>query len=143
MRELRTEIEINASKEKIWEVLIDFDKYPEWNPFIISLLGKPKLRERLKVTIQPHGSKPMVFKPRVTMHERYKKFAWLGQLWMTGLFDGHHIFEIEEIPPDSCKFVHREQFNGLLVPLFWKSLNTNTRAGFEAMNHKLKEIAEA
>lgn len=122
---------------------MDFDKYPEWNPFIISLLGKPKLRERLKVTIQPQGSKPMVFKPRVTMHERYKKFAWLGQLWMTGIFDGHHMFEIEEVAPNSCKFIHREQFNGLLVPMLWKNLDTNTRAGFNAMNQKLKEIVEA
>lgn len=143
MRELKTEIEINASREKVWKVLMDFDKYPEWNPFIISLLGKPKLRERLKVTIQPQGSKPMVFKPRVTMHERYKKFAWLGQLWMTGIFDGHHMFEIEEVAPNSCKFIHREQFNGLLVPMLWKNLDTNTRAGFNAMNQKLKEIVEA
>jgi len=143
MKELRTEITINAPAEKIWNILMDFDKYPEWNPFILSLIGKAKLRERLKVTIQPPDSKPMVFKPKVTMYKRNELFAWLGQLWMTGIFDGHHIFEIKETGDNQCLFIQREEFSGLLVSPFWKSLDTKTRAGFEAMNKKLKELAEA
>lgn len=142
MRELKTEIKIAATPEKIWEILMDFDRYPEWNPFILSIIGKPKLRERLKVTIQPKDSKPMIFKPRVTMFKGNEKFAWLGQLIMSGLFDGHHIFEIERNEDDSSTFIHKEYFSGLLVPIFWKSMETNTKAGFEAMNRKLKELAE-
>ncbi|MDX1629072.1 MAG: SRPBCC domain-containing protein [Fulvivirga sp.] len=142
MRELRTEIKINASAESIWKILMDFDRYPEWNPFILSIIGRPKLRERLKVTIKPAGSKPMVFKPKVTMHKANERFAWLGHLLMIGLFDGHHIFEIEVLSDRSCRFIHREEFSGLLVPLFWKKLSVNTRAGFIAMNEQLKELAE-
>lgn len=142
MREIQTAIKINAPAEKVWGILMDFDKYPEWNPFIISIIGRPKLREKLKVTIQPNDSKPMVFKPKVTMLKRNERFAWLGQLFMTGLFDGHHMFEIEDNHDGSVEFIHKEQFNGLLVPLFWKSLQTNTKAGFDAMNQKLKELAE-
>lgn len=141
MRELRTEIKINASAEKVWNILMDFEKYPEWNPFVLSIIGKPKLRERLKVTIQPQDSKPMVFRPSVTMYKRNERFAWLGQLGMSGLFDGHHMFEIEK-NDEGVTFIHKEQFSGLLVPLFWKSLETNTKAGFEAMNQKLKSLAE-
>jgi len=31
MKQLRTEIKIKASPEKIWAVLTDFAKYPDWN----------------------------------------------------------------------------------------------------------------
>ena len=34
MKEIHTEIEINAPAEKIWKVLTDFAAYPEWNPFV-------------------------------------------------------------------------------------------------------------
>jgi uncharacterized protein YndB with AHSA1/START domain len=32
MKEIHTEIEINASAEKVWRVLTDFAAYSEWNP---------------------------------------------------------------------------------------------------------------
>lgn len=34
MKELFTEIEIKATPESVWQLLTDFEKYPEWNPFI-------------------------------------------------------------------------------------------------------------
>ncbi len=142
MKELHTETTIHAPASKIWSILMDFDKYPEWNPFILSIRGRAHLRERLKITVQPKDSRPMVFKPRVTMFKKERQFAWLGQLMMAGIFDGHHIFEIEPLDNGACRFVQREQFSGWLVPLFWKKLDTNTRAGFEAMNAQLKELAE-
>lgn len=39
-KEIKTEIVINASPEKIWAILKDFDKYPAWNPFIKSVREK-------------------------------------------------------------------------------------------------------
>jgi hypothetical protein len=40
------------------------------------------------------------------------------------------------------RFVHREEFTGVLVPLLWRSLDRGTRRGFEEMNRRLKELAE-
>ena len=40
MRVISTEIEISASDEEVWQVLSDFDAYPEWNPFIKTIEGK-------------------------------------------------------------------------------------------------------
>lgn len=142
MKELKTEIDINTPASKVWSILTDFDSYPEWNPFIISIVGKPHLRERLNITIQPPGSKPMRFKPKVTLFKKEQQFGWLGHLLMIGVFDGHHSFEIHSNKAGTCTFIHREEFSGLLVPLFWKQLNTTTRAGFEAMNEAIKKRAE-
>ncbi|MEM8568640.1 MAG: SRPBCC domain-containing protein [Bacteroidota bacterium] len=142
MKELRTEIEIDAPASKIWSALMDFDRYPEWNPFIISIRGRTHLRERLDVTIQSKDSNPMRFKPKVTLFKKDRQFGWMGSLIMVGLFDGHHVFEINQKKEGGCTFVHREEFSGLLVPIFWNRINTQTRAGFEAMNSVLKELAE-
>lgn len=143
MRELRTDIEINASPGGVWQVLTDLDHYADWNPFVTKAHGIVGIGERLTVYIEPPGGKAMTFRPSVTMARENEEFRWLGKFLVRGLFDGEHIFEIYGLEDERVKFVQREVFSGLLVPLLWKSLETSTRAGFEAMNAALKERAES
>ena len=143
MRELRTEIEINGTIDKIWEVLTNFSSFPEWNPFIKKIEGDLKVGAQLKVLMEPPGGKAMTFKPVVKILEPKTEFRWLGSLLIPGIFYGEHIFQLEQLNDSKVKFIHRENFSGLLVPLLWKSLNSNTRSGFEEMNNALKAKVEA
>lgn len=143
MKELKTEIEINGSTEKVWEVLTDFSSFPKWNPFIKKIEGELNIGAKLKVFMEPPGGKGMTFKPVVKILEPKTEFRWLGNLLIPGIFDGEHIFQLEQIDNNKTKFIHRENFSGLLVPLFWKSLTSNTRRGFEEMNKALKEKVES
>ena len=52
MKELRTEIEIQATPDKVWQVLTSLDKYPEWNPFIHHAIGKAKVGEKVDITFR-------------------------------------------------------------------------------------------
>ncbi len=52
MKELRTQIEIQASPEKVWQILTDLDKYPEWNPFIHHAVGKAQVGDAVDITVQ-------------------------------------------------------------------------------------------
>ena len=94
MKELRTEIEIDASAAKVWAILTDLARYAEWNPFIPEAEGEVKEGERLRVRIAPPGGKAMVFTPTVTLVEPERAFRWLGRLLLPGIFDGEHIYEI-------------------------------------------------
>ena len=142
MRELNTEIEINASAERVWQLLMDFEAYPQWNPFIRSIEGKPEPNSKLKIFIQPSGTSGMKFSPTVLTAEKPKELRWLGSLLISGVFDGEHILIIEPLAENRVRFVQREKFSGLLVPFFWRSLDTDTRRGFNEMNAALKARAE-
>lgn len=142
MKELRTEIQIKATPEKIWAVLTDFKKFPEWNPMIKSFEGKLAIDEKVTVKLQQPGSSAMTFKPTITLVIPNKTFRWQGHLLIPGLFDGEHIFEIEDNRNGACKFVHRENFKGILIPLFKKMIDVNTKQGFEMMNLELKKRCE-
>ena len=142
MKKIITEIEIHAPAEKVWAILTDFGKYPDWNPFIKSVDGIIKTGSKFKVTLQQPDSKTMIFTPKCLKFEKNKDLRWLGHLLLPGLFDGEHIFELIEIDGSNTRFIQRENFKGLLVPVFWKQLNTKTRRGFEMMNEKIKELAE-
>ena len=142
MKELRTEIEIQASDKRVWQLLTDFASFPQWNPFMRQAVGEPKTGARLEVHIQPSGASSMTFRPTVLRAEPNRELRWLGHLLMPGLFDGEHILTIESLAENRVRFVQREIFTGILVPLFAHELDTDTRRGFEEMNRALKALAE-
>lgn len=141
-KEIKTAILIHATPVKVWATLTDFDNYPSWNPFVKFLRGDVKVGNKITVQLEQSKGKTMTFKPKVLAFDVNKEFRWQGHLLFKGLFDGEHKFELVDNGNGTTTFCHSEKFNGLLVSLFSKQLDTNTKTGFEAMNKKLKEIAE-
>jgi hypothetical protein len=141
MKNIQTEILILADTAKVWNVLMNFDSYPKWNPFITSISGERKLGNRLTVSINPPGGKGMTFKPNILTLEANKEFRWKGKLGINGIFDGEHYFILESVDKDITKFIHGEKFSGLLVPLVGKMLD-KTQKGFQLMNESIKNECE-
>ena len=139
---VRTEIEINATPDRVWSILEEFAAYPEWNPFVRKIEGRPEVGTRLRVLLQAPGGRAMTFKPVVQAADESREFRWLGRLALPGLFSGEHRFRIEPTGDGRVRFHQEETFRGLLVPLMARSLDRDTKAGFEAMNRALKERAE-
>ncbi|MEC4114354.1 SRPBCC domain-containing protein [Myroides pelagicus] len=134
---LYTEIKIIGTPEQIWECLTDFTSYLDWNPFIKSIKGEAKQHAKLQVQIDT-----MTFTPIVIEAIACVRFSWLGKLFIKGLFDGLHSFEITPLANGTCLLVQQEEFKGILVPLLAKKLKTETLAGFHAMNKALKQRVE-
>lgn len=142
MKELRTEIEIQATPEKVWQVLTNLDKYPEWNPFIHHAIGKAQVGEKVDITFRS-GSKEMTLHCTVIKLEPNRELCWKYHVILPGLFRGEHSFTIEPMGANKVRFVDREIFNGLLVALQAKDIDTNSKRGFEEMDKALKARAEA
>ena len=140
---LRTEVEITAPIEVVWETLTDLAAYPEWNPFIVSAGGRAGVGEQLTNLMKPPGGKAMTFKPTVTVVEAPVAFEWLGRLGLPGIFDGRHRFDLAPTENGGTLVTQSEQFDGILVRFMRASLDTRTVAGFEAMNAALKARVEA
>ena len=141
MKELRTEIEIQASPEKVWQTLIRLDQWPEWNPFIHHAIGKAQVGEAVDITVQS-GSKDLTLHCTVIKVEPNRELRWKYHVLASGLFSGEHSFIIEQTEGNTVRFVDREVFNGLLVPLQAKDIDTHSKRGFEAMDAALKARAE-
>lgn len=142
MRQVYTEIEINAPAETVWEILTDLEKYREWNPFIRESAGKAVLGCGLTCRPQFSGGPIMTFHPVVSRVEPYRIFAWKGHVLFPGLADGEHIFEIEPLGKNRVRHIHRQEFRGLLIPLVWRRMYKRTAQGFISMNKALKKRAE-
>jgi hypothetical protein len=85
----------------------------------------------------------MKFNPIIKEITPNQRFRWLGNLFVPGIFDGEHIFELEyDEASGSTLFIQRENFKGLLVPFLKKKLKNETEPGFHQMNKALKIIIE-
>jgi len=142
MQEIATSIRIAASPSTVWEILMDFAAYPEWNPFITSIVGDVTPGESLSIELSRPDKKPMSVSPQVVTADVGSNFAWFGTIGVRGVFDGHHQFVLESTP-EGTHLNHIEEFTGLLVPLVLPSIRESTTAGFVAMNDALKIRAES
>ncbi|MEU5878399.1 SRPBCC domain-containing protein [Spirillospora sp. NPDC047279] len=138
--EVRTSVEIAAPADKVWQVLTDFQSYPEWNPFIVSVQGTARQGTRLDNTLRGSDGGTMNFRPRVLKADPGRELRWIGRTWVPGIVDGEHYFLIEPAGNGTVRLTQGERFSGALVPVAGGLLRMADE--FDAMNAALKARAE-
>lgn len=141
-KEIKTQIQINAKPQQVWDVLTNFESHSKWNPFVRSITGDVRKGNKIKVVLGPQGDKPMTFRPIVLALKEAQEFRWLGHLFIPGIFDGEHYFQLMENVDGTTTFIHGERFKGILVGMMAKKLDTDIKQGFETMNKALKNQVE-
>lgn len=132
MRELHTEIIMDAPPERVWQALTDFAAFPEWNPLLRETRGELVVGKRLYVRLAV-GKRTMSIKPEVIRVEPNRALVWRGSLPIPGLFIGEHSFELSPQGESQTRLHHWERFTGILVPVLGSMLEQTKRA-FERMN---------
>ncbi|HET7149609.1 MAG TPA: SRPBCC domain-containing protein [Candidatus Nitrosopolaris sp.] len=141
MKEIKTEIEINASAERVWQVLTDFDHFPDWNPFIREIIGSIKEGSKLEIHISTSNGKNRTYRPTLTKIEPNHELRWYGKGLLPGLLNGERIFTIETLEQSRVRFIHREIFSGIGTFLAVR-MDKDIRHTFEEMNYALKKKVE-
>jgi hypothetical protein len=142
LAELFTMTEIEAPAERVWHILTDFARYPEWNPFIRRIEGEPSRRAALDLVLQPEGAKPRRFRPRIVTFRPPKELRWRARTLLPGIFQGEHRFVVEDLGSRRSRLIHEQRVRGLAVPFLRARLEEPVRRGFDAMNLALKQVAE-
>lgn len=139
--EIRTEVEILAPAAAVWRVLLDFERYPEWNPFIVKLAGDPTPGSRLSATVSlPETAKELHLQPRVLVCEPDRELRWRVHVGFKGLLDREHFFRLTETQ-DGTRLMHGEDVSGLLLRFALDTITLATR-GCVYMNQALKTRVE-
>jgi hypothetical protein len=141
MKLLQSEILIDAPCELVWQVLVDFDSYREWNPVEIDAKGTAAVGAVLEHTAKLPGRKPMTFRATIIEADAPRALAWRGRVLVPGVFDVRHHFEIEPQGDDRSRLRQFEHFSGLLIPVM-RGVLRDTQAAFELANEAIKQRAE-
>lgn len=142
-KEITTEIEINASAEKVWSLITDFESFPKWNPLMLRVRGRAVEGAHLEILIHLFLSADTVAKPVVLKVDPHKELRWAGRFPIPGLLAGEHILVIEPLETGGVRLIQREIWTGLAVPVFMVWLGWEIHRGFEKMNKEVKRLAES
>lgn len=141
---VRTEVVIRASAQRIWELLLDFEHYPRWNPSIRRVEGRalPGEPATLWVPLLPLG--PCLPAPVIFFEvEPRQRLRWVGIFLFPWLFRGDHRFILEPEAPRGIRLVQEETFHGVLVPLLAPLLRGHIRRLFRRTSLVVKQLAES
>lgn len=138
--EVKTEIAAPASA--VYETLMDFPSYKEWNPMVVEASGESRVGEKIEVLVKIGTRAPSKFVPTVLVNEENKEFRWVGVLLTAFVYRGEHYFLIEDTPA-GCVFTHGEKWTGIFEPLITALLGKEEiEASFKGFNEALKEHVE-
>lgn len=142
MREIKKEIQIAATPEKVWSILTDLSGWSQWNPIVKEIRGTASLGSTLIVIMRrKDGKVGGRFMPIISDLEEPKLFRWRGKMIAEFLFSNEKVFELKPVDGGAL-LTHREVFDGLLLPLFWKKMEKWVPGMLESMNKALQKRAE-
>jgi len=142
MREIRTEIEIAAPIEKVWDILMDFGQWEHWNPTVNRASGIASLGAKLNITMAgPDGKDGQKYSATITTFEAPRSFRWRAVMVAGFIMTNDRSFELESIG-EKTKLVNTEHFSGFMVSMFWSKLEGFVPDSLKSMNEALKAIAE-
>src|SRR6478609_4456039 len=119
MKEYKASTTINASPEKIWAILLDGSKYPEWDPFADKIEGRIAPGETIKAYTKLSPGR--AFPAKVTVFEPGRKMVWSGGMPL-GLFKGERTFTLAPYGKGEVDFTVKEAFSGHMVPVIGGSI---------------------
>jgi hypothetical protein len=138
LKEIRTEITIDAPADRVWNILTDFPRYGAWNPFIYEAKGHANVGAKIRIKIRTPGGKEREYEPLITSADGHE-LRWTGKSFF---LTGDHFFALKEIDARSTLLIQREVFRGPLSLFFGENVDEDIAAGFEQMNRALKHQAE-
>jgi hypothetical protein len=138
---ISTTVDIDAPPDRVWDVLVNLPAYHEWNPFIVDARGEVAAGNALELRMVLPGRDPMTIEPQLLVVDAGRELRWKGRLFMPGLFDGEHVFELARIDDARTRVHHWERFGGILLPILRGLIYDDTVAAFGAMNAALARRA--
>ncbi|MGZ0147862.1 SRPBCC family protein [Kribbella sp. WER1] len=134
---LRTELDIDASPERVWQVLTDRQAYPDWNPFITSSTGDLKVGGTIVNVLRDTKGSETTFDPTLLAVVPNRELRWIGKVPPGAIFDGEHSFHLTPLPGGRTRLVQEEKFTGAAVPFTQSWLKNTIKPQFDAMNRAL------
>ncbi|MBC7003602.1 SRPBCC family protein [Photobacterium sp. BZF1] len=132
-KSVHTEIVIPSAPEKVWQVLVDIERYHEWNPAITLVEGSLAVGNSVTYRFQETDEKAANITSRVQAIEPTTHLNHKGGYWGIITFDQHYRL----VPHESgTKFTVDESYTGLWVN-FWDQ--THTQNQYEKMAKALKQ----
>lgn len=135
-------LRVAAPAERVWAVIVDFDAYPEWNPFVVACRSTLVPGDPIEMRVRLVG--PVVQPQRETVfeHEPGRRFRYGLAPGALGALASSRSHEVKALGPGASEYRSHFELSGWLAPVVRALLGARLRAGFAAMSEGIQRRAE-
>jgi hypothetical protein len=135
-------LDVATSPDAVWRVITDFDRYGEWNPFVVAcrstlVVGAPIVMRVRLVPWLAQTQRETVFE-----HEPGRRFCYGVAGGTLGAIASRRSHEVVALEEGCTRYVSRFALSGWLAPVVRALLGRRLEYGFHAMTVGVRDRAE-
>lgn len=135
-------VEIAASPTTVWRILVDLERYAEWNPYSRRVDGT--LQVGAIVRVEAHlGDDVQIVDNLVTEIEVERTLCWESMNWYRSLAQGVRCRHLSRLANGSTRLRHHEIMRGPLAWLIERLYRERIEEGLQVADDALRKTAEA
>ncbi|MBL4656568.1 MAG: hypothetical protein JKX73_01100 [Flavobacteriales bacterium] len=111
----------DINSDTLFQIVSDFNKYPDWNTIIPKGKGEFKVGTKLELMMNMRGKiKP--FNPKIISIDQGKGFTLSKTLITKGIGALVHEFKFTALPDNKTEFTQTWTGKGILVKMMWSKI---------------------
>lgn len=136
-------VDIAAPVETVWQILVDFDRYSQWNRFTPAVACDGVLGSPVRMQVCFPGAKPMTQVEVLNVLEAPRRLAWGMKMGTSAVLVANRYQLLEVIGDGRTRYTTIDYISGLLAPVVRALYAEAMRAGFQLAADGLKAEAES
>jgi hypothetical protein len=144
MTDIGTTIDIHAPRAKVWSILVDLARYPEWNPFTPRVEATLKVGDPVILHVRMKPEQKTMRQPEVmTSYVEGEELGWGTTMGHRILLHANRTQKLVDLGGDRTRYESVDRFEGAIVPLVMALYGKHVQRGFDETARALKARAEA
>lgn len=135
-------LDIEAPAELVWQVITDFPRYGEWNPFLRACSTTLKPGDPIDLQVQLFASGPRPQREWMLTHTPGREFSYSMKPAPLGALHSRRSHTVTALGPGRSRYQSHFEIAGWLQPLVRGLLGSKLEQGFAGMTAGIKSRAE-
>jgi hypothetical protein len=136
------DLSVDAPPDRVWEVVTDLARYPEWNPFVVACASTLVVGDPISMRVRLFARWAQPQREQILEHERGRRLCYGLPPSRFGALVSRRSHEVFSTAT-RARYVSHFELGGWLSPLVSLLLGRRLRAGFSAMSAAIAARAEA
>ncbi|MGQ4596708.1 SRPBCC family protein [Nocardia sp. R6R-6] len=136
-------VDIDAPAELVWQVITDFSRYREWNPFVSQCRSSLVPGEPIDMLVHIRGSRPRKQREWIRSHTPGREFGYTMTPIPSRPLHSLRSHTVTPLPDNRTRYESHFELGGWLHPLVVALLGKNLRRGFADMTEGIRKQSES
>lgn len=143
MTDIGSTIDIEAPRARVWSILVDLARYPEWNPFTPRVEASLQIGDPVILHVQMKPGEPTLRQPEVmTSYVEGEELGWGTTMMHRVVLHANRTQRLVDLGRDRTRYESIDRFEGAMVPLVMALYRQHVQRGFDETARALKSRAE-